>query len=63
MGASAWERHCLFLHVGAPKGPVGVVVFQKGNQAGGDADQLFGRNVRQVDFVGEIGGNFAAQTR
>jgi hypothetical protein len=46
-----YQRHGLALHVGPHQGPVGIVVFQKGNQGGGYAHQLIGRNVHQLDIL------------
>ena len=41
------------LHVGAHQGPVGIVVLQKGDQAGRHADQLLGADVHVLDlFLG-----------
>ena len=39
------QRHGLALHVGTHQGAVGVVVFQEGDQAGGDAHHLGGGHV------------------
>ncbi len=46
------ERHRLTLHVGAHQRPVGIVVLQKGDQAGRDADHLLGADVDELDLVG-----------
>ena len=45
------QRHGLALHVRTHQGAVGVVVFEERNQAGGDGDELLGRNVDVVDFL------------
>ena len=42
----------LALHVRAHQGAVGVVVLEEGDQAGGDGDDLAGRDVHVADFVG-----------
>ena len=39
------QRNCLALHVRSHESAVGVVVFEEWNQARGNADELFGRNV------------------
>ena len=43
------QRHGLALHVGTHQRAVGVVVLQERNQAGGDGNQLLGRNVHVID--------------
>ncbi len=45
------QRHRLALHVGTHQGAVGVVVLQERDQGGGHADQLFGRDVDEVDVL------------
>ena len=45
------ERNGLTLHVRAHEGAVGVVVFEEGNQRGGDGDHLAGRDILQGDFI------------
>src|SRR5581483_2492615 len=42
------QRDGLALHVGAHQGAVGVVVLEEWNQAGGDRNELLGRNVHVV---------------
>ncbi len=44
------ERHGLTLHVGAHQGAIGVIVFEEWNQAGGNGDELLGRNVYVIDL-------------
>src|SRR5258708_238959 len=48
------ERHGLALHVGAHERAVGVVVLEERNQAGGDRDELFRRNVDVVDLIAAL---------
>ncbi len=48
------QRHGLTLHVGAHQRAVGVIVFQEGDQGGGDRNDLFRRHVHHVDrFLGQ----------
>ena len=50
----AHERHGLRLHVGTHERAVGVVVLQERDQAGVDADDLLGRHVHEIHFVGRV---------
>src|SRR2546430_3582465 len=45
------ERHCLALHVGTHQRAVGVIVFEKRNQAGSHGNELLRRNVDVVHFL------------
>ena len=47
-GLRPQQRNGLALHVGTHQGPVGVIVFQKGDQRGGNGDKLFRRNVHEI---------------
>ena len=49
-GFRSQQGHGLTLHVGTHQGSVGVVVFQEGNKASGDGDDLLRRNVDVLDF-------------
>ena len=51
-GFRGQKRHSLTLHVGTHQGSVGVVVFQEGDEACGDGDDLLRRNVDVFDFRG-----------
>ena len=44
------QRYCLTLHVGSHQGPVGIIMFQEGNQSGRNAHDLFRRNVHVIHF-------------
>ena len=46
------QRHRLTLHVRAHQGPVRIVVFKERDQGRSDRDQLFRRNVDQIDILG-----------
>jgi len=54
------QRHGLALHVGAHEGTVGIVMFQEGNERGGDADELIRRNIHVVDLFRFDGNEIAA---
>ena len=43
------QRHRLALHVGAHQRAVGVVVFEERDEAGGDGNELLGRDVHVID--------------
>ncbi len=51
-GIRLQQRNRLALHVRAHQGPVGVVVLQEGDQRGRNRDDLLGRDVHVVDFLG-----------
>ena len=55
----AHQRHGLRLHVRPHQGAVGVVVLQKGNEAGVDAHDLLGRDVHVVHVDGFMVGRVA----
>ncbi len=44
-----YQRHGLTLHVGAHQRAVGVIVFEEGNEGGGDRHDLLRRHVHHVD--------------
>src|SRR5216684_4217636 len=48
------QRHSLALHVGTHERAVGVVVLKERNQAGGDGNELFRRNVDVIHFVAAL---------
>ena len=48
------QRYCLALHVGAHQRPVGVVVFQEGDQSRRNAHDLHRRHVHQVHRLGRF---------
>ena len=45
------QRHALALHVRTHQRAVRVVVLEERNQAGGDGDELLGRDVHVVDLA------------
>ncbi len=47
------QRHRLALHVGAHQGAVGVVVLEERDQRRRDRDQLLGRDVDELDRLGQ----------
>ena len=56
------QGHGLALHVGSHQGPVGIIVFEKGNQRCRDADQLVGGDIHQFDVLAFHHGQFALYT-
>ena len=46
------ERHALALHVRTHERAIGVVVLEERDQAGGDGDELLGRDIHEVDRLG-----------
>jgi len=48
------ERNRLALHVRTHQRAVGVVVFEKRNQAGSHGNELLRRNVHVVDFIAAL---------
>ena len=46
------KRHALALHVRTHERAIGVVVLKERNHAGGNGDDLLGRNVHEVDLAG-----------
>ncbi len=48
------QRHRLALHVRTHQGTVGVVVFQKRDQRGGDRHKLLWRDVDQIDILSRL---------
>src|SRR3989344_1601372 len=58
-GFGADGGHAPALHVGAHQSPDSIVVLEKGNQSGGDGNDLLGRNVHVVDLLDQGLGRFA----
>ncbi len=66
-GADEWrfgldQRHSLTLHVRSHERAVGVIVFEVRNQRGSHRDNLFRRDVHELDVVARHHGRFASHT-